>query len=94
MEQGARDQNEGVRHLRVQGYNLLGHFSIRVLPHTSYWDIGYRMVEGRICLGALGFGIVCCEVWGMVGCLDFFFALGFGAELGGGLCFGLWFGFW
>ena len=26
VEQRARDQNEGVRHLRVQGYNLLGFF--------------------------------------------------------------------
>ena len=34
-----------------------GDFSIRVLPHTSYSDIGYFMVEGRVCLGALGFGL-------------------------------------
>ena len=30
----------------------------------------------------------------MVGCLDFFFALGFGAEFVGAECFGLCFGFW
>ena len=30
-------------------------FSIRVLPHTSYSDIGYFMDKVMDCLGALGF---------------------------------------
>ena len=32
VEQRARDQNEGVRHLRVQGYNLLGDFLLGSYP--------------------------------------------------------------
>ena len=42
-----------------------------------------------------GFLVLCvvrCGVWSVF-CF-FFFALGFGAELRGALCFGLCFGFW
>ena len=49
MEQRARDQNEGVRHPPVQGYNLLVS-STRVLPHTSL-----GIVEGKLCLGGFCF---------------------------------------
>ena len=34
-----------------------GDFLLGSYPHTSYSDIGYFMVEGRVCLGALGFGL-------------------------------------
>ena len=41
-----------IPHFRVKVFCF---FSIRVLPHTSYWDIGYFMDKVMHCLGALGF---------------------------------------
>ena len=61
-----------------------GDFSIRVLPHISYWDIGYFMVEGRICLGALGFGLLFGLLFGFGGLLCFGIVA---LVLGGALCF-------